>query len=476
VTKPRSNRKRGPSSSLTQRQPRLWGKDELVIARMSQEGRGIANRNGKIVFVRGAITGEQVKVQCTEVKRHYDTADTIELADDSVGSTLRVNPECSVYEECGGCSLQHLSLEAQQHHKQVNLLQMLQKISSSLILDTPITSRPSGFRHRLRLVVARKADRSYFLGLRQFRSHDAVNVKHCIVANTAVNTLLQKLPEILLAIPDLQGLREIEIDADSTDHLGLCFYFAAHPGEKLLAALREGVLCGSVVAMRVRLYVKKRACSDDPHEQDDGGGLRHWEELFVEGHLTLRLNPMIEYSNTAIGEFYLAYLPGDFTQTHWEVNLALVSRALNWLKPRPHEIALDLFSGIGNFSLPFARCTKLVHSIEGDSNMALRVDQNAQLNGIENISATLHNLIHSQVKLPKADIAIIDPPRAGAKSVCETLARSKIKRLVYISCHPATLARDAAVLCGAGFRLTRAAAVDMFPHSGHSEAIALFER
>ena len=227
---------------------------------MSQEGRGIANRNGKIVFVRGAITGEQVKVQCTEVRRHYDTADTIELADDSVGSTLRVNPECSVYEECGGCSLQHLSLEAQQHHKQVNLLQMLQKISSSLILDTPITSRPSGFRHRLRLVVARKADRSYFLGLRQFRSHDAVNVKHCIVANTAVNTLLQKLPEILLAIPDLQGLREIEIDADSDRSTGfvLLLCCTAQRGNCWHELREKQYSCDSVVAIRVRLYVEQK--------------------------------------------------------------------------------------------------------------------------------------------------------------------------------------------------------------------------
>ena len=476
MTKHRSSRKRFPASSKKHRQVNLWGKDTLFIARMSQEGRGIANRQGKIVFVSGALTGESVRVQCTGVKRDYDTADIIELVDDSPSSALRVVPECPVYEQCGGCSLQHVSATAQQQHKQQTLLSMLQKITSGLTLDPPIIGYSTGFRHRLRLLVTRNTDKTYSFGLRQRGSHTAASLQHCMIANTAVNTLLQTLPERLTTAPDLQGLREIEIDADSDNQLGLCFYFAAQPSEETLHELRKAVLVDSVVAIRVRLYASKNTRSHNSYDQHDRGELTAWQELDTVGQLTLRLDPVIEHGSAKIGELYLDYLPGDFTQTHWQINAALVSCALGWLKPNADETSLDLFSGIGNFSLPLARCTKTVYALEGDSAMTRRINSNAQRNGIENINAKLHNLMTTDVTLPKADIAIIDPPRAGAKSVCETLARSNVRRLVYISCHPATLARDARVLCDAGFRLTRAAAVDMFPHSGHSECITLFVR
>jgi 23S rRNA (uracil1939-C5)-methyltransferase len=476
VTKPRTKRKRSPTSHRPRRQLNLWGKDTVVIERMSQEGRGIANRQAKIVFVSGALIGEQVRVQCTAVKRDYDTADMIGLLPDSAPSPMRVLPQCPIYGECGGCTLQHWSPTAQQQHKHSTLLRMLQPIAPGLTLDPPIISYSNGFRHRVRLLVTRHADKTYSLGFRQRRSHNAVNLQHCVIANAAVNTLLQALPKILFAAPELQGLREIEIDADSNNQLGLCFYFAANPGEKILSALRTAVLFDSVIAMRVRLTARKNLRSDTPYNDDAGEQIRHSQELYEVGELTLRLQPIIEDDSIKTEELQLAYLPGDFTQTHWDVNMALVSLALNWLKPHSDEIALDLFSGIGNFSLPFARRTKIVYAIEGDTDMVLRVKANAQRNGIENIRVKMLNLMTDTVVLPKADIAIVDPPRAGAKSACETLARSKVKRLAYVSCHPATLVRDARVLCSAGFHVAKAAAVDMFPHSGHSEAIVLFER
>jgi 23S rRNA (uracil1939-C5)-methyltransferase len=158
------------------------------------------------------------------------------------------------------------------------------------------------------------------------------------------------------------------------------------------------------------------------------------------------------------------------------VNAALLARTLDWLQPRGDENAIDLFAGMGNFSLPLAHHAKSVLALEGDSAMVGRILANAGRNGLGNISAKAFNLMTDQVVLPKADIAILDPPRAGAKTACDALARSKVKRLVYVSCHPATLLRDARVLHGGGLRLTRAATVDMFPHTGHSEAITLFER
>ncbi len=476
MTKTRSTRKQYGKSPPKTPPPKLWGKDTLVIDRMSQEGRGVGRHAGKIVFVDGALTGEQVRVQCTAVKRDYDEADLIELLPATAPSMQRVEPECPVYHICGGCSLQHWSLPAQQQHKQAHLLSLLQAIAPRLILDPPILCRENNFRHRLRLLVTRGMDRSYVLGLRQRRSHEAVGLQHCVVANAAVNRLLQTLPDMLLHAPDLQGLREIEIDADSNNQLGLCFYFAAHPGEKTVLALHTAVLGGSVIALRIRLNTQRQSRSAPESDESGGETSVHWQELYAAGELCLRLPGPVTHGSVATGELELAYLPGDFTQTHWEVNAALVTRALDWLQPRSDETALDLFSGIGNFSLPLARIAKTVHAVEGDSRMTARILANAKRNGLENVSAKALNLLADEVVLPKADIAIIDPPRAGAKAVCAILARSRVKRLLYISCHPATLVRDARVLHGAGLRLCRSAAVDMFPHTGHSEAIALFER
>jgi 23S rRNA (uracil1939-C5)-methyltransferase len=361
---------------------------------------------------------------------------------------------------------------------------MLQRIAPELALEPPITGPASGFRHRLRLQVGRDADKHYTLGLRQRGTHQAVSLQHCVVANATINSLLQTLPALLGSAPDLQGLREIEIDADSNNQLGVCFYFAAQPGADTLSALQEVVLGNSVIALRIRmnklmnkrLNTRPKSRDNALYEDSDSEDTQGWQELHTEGELCLRLELPNSNKQAPREELKLAYLPGDFTQTHWEVNALLVSRALEWLQPGKDERALDLFSGIGNFSLPLARCTKTVHALEGDSSMTLRVGSNAEKNAIENISAKKFNLLADEVVFPRADIAIVDPPRAGAKVVCEALARSKVGRLVYVSCHPSTLLRDARVLRTGGFKLTKAAAVDMFPNTGHSEAIVLFER
>ncbi len=473
MAKPSTARRPSRRTSNKPQPTRLWGKDTLTIERMSQEGRGIARREGKIVFVSGALAGEKVRVQCTAVKKGFDEAAMTERVADTAASAHRVQPNCPIYHDCGGCSLQHWSIDAQQHHKQAMLQAMLNGISP-LQLESPIVGNATGFRHRLRLLVKRGADRDYVLALRQHRSHEAVNVRQCLVANPAVNAMLHTLPGMLLAAPDLQGLREIEIDADSNNQVGLCFYFAANPGEHVLSALRCALLKDPVIALRVRLNTHKKSGEDSLYGEPGYEEMGQWQELLADGELCLR--PL---DGTAEGEppaLALRYQPGDFTQTHWDINTALVARALDWLQPGSNETALDLFSGIGNFSLPLARKAKTVHTFENDSSMTARVATNAERNGIHNVRATTLNLMTSEVVLPSADIAIVDPPRAGAKAVCEALVRAKVKRVLYVSCHPATLLRDARVLCDAGYRLVKAAAVDMFPHTGHSEAIALFQR
>jgi 23S rRNA (uracil1939-C5)-methyltransferase len=452
---------------------RLWGKDVLLIERMSREGRGIANREGKVVFVSGALCGEQVQVQCTAVKRDYDEAQMLDLLPGSAACVERVEPRCPLYQDCGGCTLQHWSLAAQENHKQSELMALLQPLSPDLVPGSPLSSPASGYRHRLRLRVLRNPDKGHALGLRRRGSHEAVVVSDCLVANTQVNELLKRLPQLLDSVPELQGLREVEIDCDGHGHAGLCCYFAARPGDKALASLQAAVLVAPVRALRVRLIEPRKSRSEEALDDADED-TAPWQELYAEGELILSL-PLPPETGQA-KPLELAYLPGDFTQTHWEINTALVARALDWLQPAADECALDLFSGIGNFSLPLASRARVVHALEGDASMSRRLAANAARNGIENIKASTLNLMEDELVLPRADIAVVDPPRAGAKAVCEALARCGVQRLVYVSCHPATLMRDAKVLQKAGFTLRRAAAVDMFPHTGHSEAIVLFER
>ena len=477
MAKPPPARMRFQKPSKRPGPARLWGKDELHIERMSREGRGIATRAGKVVFVSGALRGEQVQVQCTAVKRDYDEARMLGLTAGSEPSPERVEPGCPLYQDCGGCTLQHWSLAAQQQHKAAELLGLLQPLAPGLELDSPLISPASGYRHRLRLVVLRQADKRYALGLRRQASREAVIVGDCPVANAAVNRLLTTLPALLDKVPELQGLREIEIDGDSHDQLGLCCYFAARPGEKALLSLRAAVLDAPVRALRVRLIESRKSRNDDALD-DAGEDTAPWQELYCEGelHLSLTLPTPEPGGPNQAKPLQLAYRPGDFTQTHWAINEALVARALEWLQPVSEECALDLFSGIGNFSLPLASRAGVVHALEGDAGMTERVAGNAARNGLDNIHAQTLNLMAEKLVLPKADIAVIDPPRAGAKAVCEALARSGVRRLVYVSCHPATLSRDAVILAKAGFALRKAAAVDMFPHTGHSEAIVLFER
>jgi 23S rRNA (uracil1939-C5)-methyltransferase len=435
-----------------------------------------ASRDGKIVFVSGALAGELVRAQCSAVKRDYDEADMIELVHDTAPSAQRVQPPCPVYQRCGGCSVQHWSLAGQQQHQQSSLVSMLQSVMPALSLDPPVTSQATGFRHRLRLLVTRNADRSYALGLRQRQSHVAESLQQCLVANEVINTLLQALPGMLLTAPDLQGLREIEIDADSNNQLGLCFYFAAPPGDRVLSALGAAVLSGPVIALRIRLIAHRKSRSGAQYDEPGSEDTLESRQLHAEGELCLKLEIPTAHGEVTKKALQLDYLPGDFTQTNWLVNAALLARALDWLRPRNDEIAIDLFAGIGNFSLPLAHYAKSVLALEGDSSMAARILANAKRNGATNISAKALDLMAGEVVLPKADIALVDPPRAGAKAVCDALARSTVKRLVYVSCHPATLLRDARVLHSSGLRLTRAAAVEMFPHTGHHEAIAMFER
>ena len=458
-------------------QPKLWGKDVLQIERMSREGRGIATRAGKIVFVAGALRGEQVQVQCTAVKRDYDEARMLGLEAGSEPSPERAEPACPLYQDCGGCTLQHWSIAAQQHHKEAELLGLVQPLAPDLALDSPLTGPASGYRHRLRLVALRKPDKHYALGLRRQASREAVIVGDCPIADAAVNQLLKTLPALLDNAPELQGLREIEIDGDSYGQLGLCCYFAARPGDSALASLKSAVMIAPVTALRARLMEPNRSRREESLE-DAGDITAPWQELHAEGELRLSLAlPTREPDKPGQSKsLELAYRPGDFTQTHWAINAALVQRALDWLQPAPDEVALDLFSGIGNFSLPLATRAGVVHALEGDADMSKRVAENAARNGLHNVRAQTLNLMADNVDLPRADIALVDPPRAGAKAVCEALTRSGVVRLVYVSCHPATLARDARILAKAGFTLRRAAAVDMFPHTGHSEAIVLFER
>jgi 23S rRNA (uracil1939-C5)-methyltransferase len=315
-----------------------------------------------------------------------------------------------------------------------------------------LLSAGQGFRHRLKLAVQPAND--FALAMRQESSHDLVILAHCPIATDGINKTIKTLPALLKECGGLSQLTDMDIDEDTQGEIGLVLRFSKAPIDSVIERLSQLLRDAGVTALAVLCSVDKKS----------------WKTIYQQGHLQLNIQ-------TSTKPCSLAYRPGDFTQTNWALNQQMIETALNWLSPQVHESALDLFAGIGNFSLPLAQQVKQLHGFELSEAMVNAARSNADINQLSNARFTAQDLFADKPQLPDADIAIIDPPRAGAESVCKSLAnQTTLTRLVYISCNPATLVRDSAILQSGGLTPVKAAFVDMFAYTGHSEAMVLFVR
>jgi len=433
------------------------------VVSLSHDGRGVAHVDGKAVFVHGALPGEQVLLRYTRRARRHDEGMVTEVVR---ASPARVEPRCAHFGVCGGCALQHMDPTAQVHLKAQVLAETLARIGQVAPARwlPPLSGAPWGYRRKARLGVRRVAKKGRVLvGFRERGSSFVADLQHCDVLHPAVGARLPALAALVDSLSIRERLPQIEMaqgDGPPVLVLRVLDPPSAEDVQKLQAFAADTGL---------RLYLQ-------PGGTDTIAPLPGQDV-----QLSYRL-PMPELQRASSGDLDILFEPADFTQVNLEMNRRMVDQALGLLDPQPDAAVLDLFCGLGNFTLPVARRAGRVVGVEGDAGLVARARRNAAHNGIDNVEFQCADLYaeptaaapwHGQ----RFDLALLDPPRSGAREVLDPLAATGVRRLVYVSCYPATLARDAEHLVhGLGFRLMAAGAMDMFPHTAHLESMAVFER
>ncbi|MGM8935147.1 23S rRNA (uracil(1939)-C(5))-methyltransferase RlmD [Pseudomonas neustonica] len=442
------------------RQPRRQSSDspaaigqriELNLERLAHDGRGIGRWQGRTVFVEGGLPGERVQARVVRARSKLIEARQEQLLQ---VSPERLQPRCEHAELCGGCSLQHMPHSSQLAIKQQTLAQQLQHFAGVQPDQwaAPLEGPAYGYRQRTRVSVRWQPKRNELeVGFRQRASSDLVQVHECPVLIPALQTVIAELPALLRSLADPRSLGHVEL-------IG---------GEQPALVLRHtSALCESDLQLL--------------HGFTQQHGLACWLQPGEVESLHCVTPGAAEPSyRLPDQDLQLSFGPGDFTQVNAAVNQAMVNQALDWLALQPGESVLDLFSGVGNFALAMARQGAAVTGIEGSELMVARAQQNARdnkLDALHFLAADLSNPLILPAAAPAFTAALLDPPRDGAQQLVLDLAELGVKRILYISCNPATLARDAGILATKGYSLVKAGVMDMFPQTSHVEAMALFRK
>jgi 23S rRNA (uracil1939-C5)-methyltransferase len=428
----------------------------VKVESLDHEGQGVAHVDGKVVFIEGALPGEIVEIEVRRRKPSYDVATTTRVIRQS---SQRVTPRCAHFGVCGGCSMQHLDPRAQVAAKQRVLEDNLQRIGQvrpeSML--PPVHGPAWGYRYRARLSVrdVRKKG-GVLVGFHEKRSSYVADMRECHVLPPQIGALLMPLRALIESLSIRERMPQIELAV------------------------------GAAVTVLVFRNLEPLTAADEKSLRtfaDDHGVCVYLQPKGPD--TVVRLHPMdapaLDY---VLPEFdlRLPFSPTEFTQVNHQVNGVLVRRAMALLDPQPGQRIADLFCGLGNFSLAIARRGAQVHGVEGNAALVRRAQENAAVNGLSAVCtfAAKDLFIATPEDVAawgRLDKLLIDPPRDGAMAVVKALAEPFPQRVVYVSCSPGTLARDAGVLVNVhGYRLAAAGVVNMFPHTSHVESIALFER
>jgi 23S rRNA (uracil1939-C5)-methyltransferase len=427
---------------------------EADIVDLAHDGRGVARVDGKTVFVDGALPGERVRFRVMKRRRQLDEAGLVEVLNPSPD---RVVPACAHFGLCGGCALQHLSAAAQIAAKERQLLDNLQRIGrvQPQRVLAPLRGPEWAYRRRARLGVKYVHKKGRVLaGFREREKPYIADLQRCEVLLES----FADLPRQLAAMVETLGIREkipqVEVSAGDAA-AALVVRVLEDPGA---ADLEKIAAFGA--RLGVQIFLQR-------------GGLDTVRPLLAEPA------PPLSYAVDG-GCVNIEFGPVDFIQVNRQVNASMVAAAVDLLQPGPGDSVLDLFCGLGNFTLPLARRALRAVGVEGDSTLIAKARANAARNGIGNAGFSVENLFEPAQFGPWAneryDLLLLDPPRAGAVELLPRMEHWRPRRVVYISCHPGSLARDAEILVHTqGFKLTCAGVMDMFPHTTHVESIAVFE-
>jgi 23S rRNA (uracil1939-C5)-methyltransferase len=423
-----------------------------VIESLDREGRGVAHVGGKAVFIEGALPGERIEYEVRKSKPSYETGVVTRMLRES---SARVVPRCRYFGVCGGCAMQHIEPRTQVAAKQRVLedaLWHIGRVRAESLLP-PIHGETWGYRHRARLSVRFVPKKGGALvGFRERRSTYVADMASCEVLPPRVSTLIGPLRVLVSRLSIRDRLPQIEVAVG--EEVVVLVLRILNP----LTGSDEGALRAFAEAHRVQLWLQPAGPES----------ARPFHPLEA---------PPLYYALPEFG-VRLYFAPTDFTQVNHAINAILVRDALALLAPRRAERIVDLFCGLGNFALPIAACGAGVIGVEGHAGLVDRARRNATANGVV-AQFQVANLFEPAAcaALPACDAMLVDPPREGAIEVMKAIGETGPGRIVYVSCDPATLARDAGVLVHAkGYRLAAAGVANMFPHTAHVESIALFVR
>ena len=433
------------------RKPLPAGEFAARIEDLAADGRGVARVNGKVTFIADALPGEDVQFRYLRMSRDIDEGQMVTVAQ---ASADRVTPQCAHFGLCGGCALQHLSGPAQIAFKQKQLMDAFERIGKVQPeqVAPPIIGPLWNYRRRARLGVKYVPKKGGMLvGFRERDSSYLATLSSCQVLDERVGAKLAAIAEVLGALSIREKIPQIEVAT------------AGH------AALVVRVL--------------------EPPSAADEEMLRAWAarenyEVYLQSGGPNTVAPLspparpLEYSPDG-SALSLRFEPSDFVQINGAVSQAIVRQALAWLAPAGGERVLELFCGLGNFSLPLAAAGAEVVAVEGDAPLVQRARENAHRAGLS-IEFAKADLFNAEIGAPcfagHFDKVLLDPPRSGAREILPLVASKRPRAILYVSCHIGTLARDAGLLVHEhGYRLVRAGVMDMFPHTTHVESMSLFE-
>ncbi len=426
---------------------------EVMIDAMSHEGRGIARVNGKTVFVFGALVGEKVLIQVTKSTRKFDQANTIEVIE---ASPQRIVPGCEAFQVCGGCSLQHLGSDDQVTFKQQSLLDMMTHagLQAEKVMP-PLRAAVWGYRKKARLGVKYVHKKGRVLvGFRERNKPYIADMHRCEVLLPEVGHRLDLLSEMIGKLEARAQIPQIEVAADAR-HIQLVFRHLQPLSDHDLAVLTE-------FAQQHGFYIQLQP-----------GGPETVNNLYP-------AQQRLELDALQDGQSRIEFNALDFVQVNSEINRQMVAQALELLDLQSDDQVLDLFCGLGNFTLPMAKGCAQVTGVEVDSAMVERARASAASNNIVNSSYHCADLTRPDRDFTwmrrHYDKILLDPPRTGALEMTRLLGDFKAARIVYVSCQSSSLVRDAAIICDQGYRLTHLGVMDMFPQTAHVESMAVFER
>lgn len=441
----RGRRSRVPSEPIT-----------VMISDLAHDGRGVAKVEEKVVFVDGALPGEEVVANYTKVKKEYDEAQATEVLQSSVD---RVAPFCDAYGVCGGCRLQHLDADRQIDFKSEQLkTNLARQAGLTEYAHLPnLRGDSQNYRFKARLGVKNvPAKERVLVGFRERLTPYIVDMHRCPILESKIDQLIDPLSEMIGKLSIASKLPQIEVAVGDNAH-GLSFRVLEDPTEEDLAIFREFEIEHDLI-----IYLQP-------------GNEATTYALSERGASDQALSYQL------LNELTLYFKPYHFTQVNPAMNNKMVKQALDLLDLDGTEKVLDLFCGLGNFTLALATKAGSVIGVEGDKSLTDWAGRNAEFNNIKNVEFHCADLTQDQKDAPwmnqAYDAILIDPPRSGAIEMMPYLGALAPKKILYVSCHPATLARDLAVLTSEyPYELITAGVMDMFPHTAHVESMALLVR